>query len=812
MRILLVDNYDSYSYNLFQLLAVVTGEEPLVLSNNAPELAGLDLGAFDAIVVSPGPGHPGRARDLGPHADRLAACNRPILGVCLGHQAIAASAGARVDRALCARHGHLSTIWHDGRDLFAGLPQGFTGVRYHSLSVHEPLPADLEVTAWAEDGVVMGVRHRSLPRWGVQFHPESVCTEYGTELVRNFITLVRERGVVSGAPPAPASPAVPAARTSPPRYRLHVRTLPWAVDTEEAFRTLFAGSEHAFWLDSSRVEPGLSRFSFLGDASGPLSEVVRYRVGSGQVEVTAADGTVRHVPGSVLDYLDTELSRRQIPDPGLPFDFVGGYVGYFGYELRADCGSPLSTPSTGDDAAWIFADRLLAVDHAEDTTRLLCLSSGSEDGARAEEWLRATAQELISAPTAAVPEPASDGRGSVIAPLPGAHRLVEDWLVRNEAHYRNDVRRCREQLLAGESYEICLTNSVQAPVDADPLEVHTTLRRSNPAPYAAFLRIGPVAAACSSPERFLRVTPDGTVESKPIKGTAPRRADPIADDQQRRSLALDPKSQAENLMIVDLLRNDLGRVCRVGSVHVPVLMQVESYATVHQLVSTVRGRLRDGAGPVDCVRAGFPGGSMTGAPKPRTMEIIDALEGRPRGMYSGSIGYLGLSGGADLNIVIRTAVRADGTWSVGTGGAIVLGSDEGGEYRETILKAAAPVVALVAASEEGPRVSTDRARRDGAVGRSHPGRTESSDRPRSSRHTHVPVSAAPYPDNGRTKEHTMIEDCLLDVLACPACKTPFARDTDPAVLTCSQPDCGRRFPVRDGIPVLVLDEAVPGSG
>lgn len=896
MKTLLIDNYDSYTYNLFQLIAEVNGEEPVVVRNDAPVDGLPDLRAFDNLVVSPGPGHPGVARDFGIGSRLLATSPVPVLGVCLGHQGIALGEAGLVGPAPEPRHGHLSTIRHDGRDLFHGLPQHFTAVRYHSLAVREPLPETLEATAWAEDGVLMGLRHRGRPLWGVQFHPESVLTEYGHRMLVNFRNLtaeragklrakntavrmppaVRRRAVVpecetgirrptagvlgaggvrrpvvaavfqvtalsrgaahppvgagaavvpgeaaapkgtaaatpggaggapspgrgipdaergtdagvtmpaaapggAGAGPSPAwgtptaergtdAERVPAAGPETPAmgapkpdgtgptgtvtsttrgipvagprtyaegtpkpagaggspgpgvhaeggqgadaaglvgapvpviprprrpgrvgYRLHTRRVTGAVDTEAVFRRMFAGSARAFWLDSSLAEPGRSRFSFLGDDQGPLSEFVRYDVGAGRCEIERAGRPVRRVRASVFDYLKRQLGNRRVDATGLPFDFTGGYVGYFGYEMKADCGSSNRHRSPAPDAAWLFADRVIAVDHEEGFTYAVCLAEDTPQAAReAADWLEGALADLSCVATeqhTPVPGP----------PAPADPGAAEPWLVRDRATYLADIEACRRALRSGISYEVCLTNAARLPAPPDALEFYRTLRRDNPAPYAAFLRFGELEVAGSSPERFLRIGRDGTAEARPIKGTAPRGDGPEEDARLRDALASDAKTRAENLMIVDLLRNDLGQVCRTGTVRVSRLMATETYATVHQLVSTVEGRLRPGTDAVDCVRACFPGGSMTGAPKLRTLEIIDSLETEARGVYSGALGYFGCGGGADLGIVIRTAVFADGVMHLGAGGAIVLDSDPDAEYDEMLLKTAAPMRAL----------------------------------------------------------------------------------------------------------------------
>ena len=281
----------------------------------------------------------------------------------------------------------------------------------------------------------------------------------------------------------------------------------------------------------------------------------------------------------------------------------------------------------------------------------------------------------------------------------------------DKAAYLDRIAACIEQIYEGESYEICLTNTITARADIDPRETYSWLRRISPVPYGALLEFADdVSILCVSPERFLSVGRDGVVESKPIKGTRPRGASPAEDEALRRDLAGHEKDRAENLMIVDLIRNDLNTVCEIGSVHVPKLFDVETYAPVHQLVSTVRGTLRPEVSAVGCVRATFPGGSMTGAPKIRTMQIIDRLEAGPRGFYSGALGWFGLSGAADLNIVIRTLTAADGQVSFGVGGAIVALSDAEDEYEETVVKSRAMVTATLAAQRDSTRLQPAGAR------------------------------------------------------------------------------------------------------
>jgi para-aminobenzoate synthetase len=412
----------------------------------------------------------------------------------------------------------------------------------------------------------------------------------------------------------------------------------------------------------------------MGDSEGPLGAVVTYNIDVGQVRVERRAGVEVH-DESIFDYLGRELRRLRHLSADLPFDFDCGFAGYFGYELKADCGAKATHRAATPDAAFVFAGRLIAFDHREHHTYLLALAEPEAEG-----WIEETSRRLTALPPLDGPE--------------AGDQPVELALRRSPQSYREEIETCKRYLTAGHSYEICLTNKVLAEASPDSLELYRALRRVNPAPFAAYLRFGGLAVLSSSPERFLAIDREGGAEARPIKGTSPRGATPDEDARLAAALRADEKNRAENVTIVDLLRNDLGQVCEMGSVGVPELMRVETYETVHQLVSSVRGRLREEVGPAECIRACFPPGSMTGAPKLRTMEILDELEGEARGPYSGAIGYLGLGGACDLSVAIRTIVLDGESASIGAGGAIVVESDPGAEIDEMLLKAAAPAAAL----------------------------------------------------------------------------------------------------------------------
>lgn len=438
----------------------------------------------------------------------------------------------------------------------------------------------------------------------------------------------------------------------------------------------------------------------------------------------------------------------------LPFEFWGGYVGYLGYELKDDCmamqrqpellhrqtGAPSTDPAVGlkdvPDCALLFADRFVAMDHSTheallvslvDTAPLPPAAHGEGSVAQGLAWLSATEARVQALSTAAARgDTASLPSLSSPTPRPSPTPPAELYPLASASEYRRRVGECLESIRAGESYEVCLTSQFCLPRPMDPSALYHRIRRANPAPFSAFLRhdpsrrladrgpiaddrrMGPaVAVCCSSPERFLRLgRADSLLESRPIKGTVRRGTTTAEDAALAASLAACEKNRAENLMIVDLVRNDVSRVAIPGSVRVPSLMAVEGYATVHQLVSTIHGTLEADRDAVDALVACFPGGSMTGAPKKRTMAIIDKLEGQPRGVYSGSLGWIALDGrAADLNIVIRTAVVTPQNVTIGAGGAVVALSDPEDEYQEMRLKAQAVAGAAFREGEgEAPKV------------------------------------------------------------------------------------------------------------
>ena len=404
------------------------------------------------------------------------------------------------------------------------------------------------------------------------------------------------------------------------------------------FRTVAVEHPRCFWLDGGGAREWSGRRSIIGWLSDDDESLTW---SAAQREVTLHAGGAATVVG---DDVFAVLEQRVVAGEQ--------WFGYLGYASRTDL--PATPDPALPDAVWMRPAAVRVFEHAVGSLSESPLERGDQ---HSEGVVQASRSQ---------------------DPPPGPYAAA--------------FARVQEHLHAGNSYEVNLTHRLTRTADLDPVTAYLRLRELNPAPYSGFLQHDVDGARAwllsSSPERYALVTADRHLETKPIKGTTPRGATPEEDEHHRERLARDPKTRAENLMIVDLLRNDLSMVCEVGSVEVPELMQVESYESVHQLVSTVRGRLRDDVSTVAALRALFPAGSMTGAPKLRTMEIIEEVEATPRGAYAGAFGWISGDGPADLGVVIRSLTTdGSGTWTLGTGGGITVKSDVAEEWAESEWKA-----------------------------------------------------------------------------------------------------------------------------
>ncbi|KAI9143418.1 ADC synthase [Paraphysoderma sedebokerense] len=799
IKILIVDNYDSYTFNLYQLCCFKDAKYlPVVIRNDQfgwDEFKQNIMPYFDCIIISPGPGRPERKSDFGicEYILRHATC--PVFGICLGHQGLAHVYGGKVTYAAEVMHGRLSKVHHTGVTIFKEIPVPFHAVRYHSLIVDEnELPGCLQPIAWTyeEDGsrrTIMGLQHREKPLYGVQFHPESICTEYGFRLMSNFRALVAEHitendisvsdvlpdffRAISVLPSDHAHFSPMTARS--PRFKLTIKKLDNIfVDSEVVFKHLYDQGQISMWLDSAKVQKEV-RYSYMGDWNGPNSFLLRYNIASKCITVSTSRSCqlskiISFLPSgyecctssatemsiqiphseSVFDYLhefilSVKFDEEHVEMIGMggdcsnvPFDFIGGLAGYVGYEMKEEClvgysasrwrdeesmqqhdenvkismDGPGQTPNADDlssninggaqwtrnsfpDLSFLFMDRVVVFDHVDSQIYLCALHENDNEHHDSLKWMGYIEQQIESL------RANFNQCSPSLVRMPtksGIDRSYEKHFLKahTQIQYISNIEQAQQYIHEGETYEVCLTSQFYYPLSSlapsermSPFEFYSHLRQSNPAPYASYFRMGNHQfIAGSSPERFLKVDKNGFSSLKPIKGTVERCKDNIDEDERRKQwLKGNVKDRAENLMIVDLIRNDLNYISQPRTVQVPNLMHVETYETVHQLVTTITGKLHEHLTALDALRHTFPPGSMTGSPKLRTVQILDSLEkGIPRGVYSGCMGYLSLNGAAHFNVVIRSVVGDGNGLKVGAGGAIVSLSDKNEEYEEVIVK------------------------------------------------------------------------------------------------------------------------------
>jgi para-aminobenzoate synthetase component 1 len=448
---------------------------------------------------------------------------------------------------------------------------------------------------------------------------------------------------------------------------------------------IFKDRPFSFFLDSGMDPQRLGRYSFMG--SDPF--LVMSSRGS-EIKLRSPEGA-KKVLGNPFDMLGELLQEYRLDENPYALPFIGGAVGYLSYDLGHFVEK---LPSTAVDDLQLpecylaFYDAAIVFDHLEGRAFIAATGfpeTGSARLARAEARIEELRHTLTG-----VHRPDFYEEALFDQPVESPVNLRSNF---THEGYVEAVETVREYIRAGDIFQANISQRFEADMPLPPYDLYRRLRRINPAPFASYINLDGVTVVSASPERFLRVRGD-MVETRPIKGTRPRGKDAASDEALARELVRSVKDQAEHVMIVDLERNDLGRVCRYGTVRVSERAALEKYATVFHLTSTVEGRLRPGQGVIDLLKATFPGGSITGAPKVRAMEIIDEIEPTRRSVYTGSIGYLSFDGGLDLNIVIRTILVKDGRAYFQVGGAVVYDSDPEGEYIETLDKARGLIRAL----------------------------------------------------------------------------------------------------------------------
>jgi len=462
---------------------------------------------------------------------------------------------------------------------------------------------------------------------------------------------------------------------------------PWCFES-------FAPRPFSFWLDSGMDPQKLGRWSFMG--CEPFL-IMRTR---GDEITLIWNGVEEKRRGNPFDILGEMLNKYRLPGIKGGIPFTGGAVGYLSYDLGhfiekipARAVDDLQLP----ECYLGFYDAVVAFDHKENRTYLISTGFPEVEEVKRQQRAEARLSELRTLVMLAPP------------PIERAKSKAQKKpvLKSNFSHgdYLKAVAAAREYICAGDIFQVNLSQRLEVALDTEPFKLFKRLRQINPAPFANYFNFEGVCIAGASPERYLKLRGD-MVETRPIKGTKPRGKTPEADKALGESLLASRKDRAENIMIVDLERNDIGRVCRYGTVKVTELAVLETWPTVFHLTSTVTGQLREDKSIIDLLKATFPGGSITGAPKVRAMEIIDELEPTRRSVYTGALGYIGFNGDMDLNIVIRTFIIKDGKAYFQVGGAIVYDSEPESEYIETLDKGKALIMALTQSTGENIEITS----------------------------------------------------------------------------------------------------------
>jgi len=825
-RILFLDAYDSFTNNIIALLTTQLSARVTTIKIDdfaykySPGSLASFLKGFDAVVAGPGPGTPLSDDDVGiiKYLWSLADDDLiPVLGICLGFQSLAHAFGAHIRTMSEPKHGVVQRIHCKDADMFQGSEgkRGLDSTQYHSLYAQlgwvngarreedfwniSPECPELEPLAWIHGDiyyddtlddcpftgdVLMAVRHCTKPFWGVQFHPESVCSSLDPDsnFIKSWWKLAQEWTRSHNRITLPPVSSRKRKRIDVDNHGHHARTpgtVEWTslplggIDTVQVVEALKTQGEHSVVLESGMLSTGRAvncetgRFTIIG-VINQYSAHLEYRSTTHKLtKVTFCDGKLVSIHGIVCDvfrYLKEFMAKHSYQGGPEDSPFWGGLVGFISYEACLDTINIKSKTGSGrPDMDFVLVDRSIVIDHVK---KQLYIQSIHHD---ANKWLAMTKKTMESL----APQPGrhTPGKATRLGSL--ADQVAVHIQGPAEQDYRSKVLDCQSKIRLGESYELCLTDATHISVKhLDPWTLYKRLRRLNSAPFSAYLNFAildtgsssnsienQIVILSSSPERFMSWTRPRastttsctqTVQFRPIKGTLRKSpSSPVSRDEASRLLNT-PKERAENIMIVDLIRHDLHGVVGAGNVEVTKLCRVEEYETVWQLVSVIEGTItnksvesghnsshsgtkglvRDFLGlappkeesdeeepksPIDALAASLPPGSMTGAPKKRSCEILQQLEGQPRGIYSGVLGYLDVGGGGDFSVLIRTAwhwgddvavgEKTHATrnenhddnnqqdkegeieiWHIGAGGAVTSQSTDLGEWEEMLTK------------------------------------------------------------------------------------------------------------------------------
>ncbi|KAK4048046.1 para-aminobenzoate synthase, (PABA) [Microbotryomycetes sp. JL221] len=761
-----LEHHDSYTRNLLALFAQVVKLDHGMLWNNQTwqervvvinvdslswnEFVDHILPHVDCVILGPGPGSPHHSKDFSWPTRLINEFGHklPMFGLCLGHQGLATTFGASVVQAFAPRHGQVTTIQHNGDELYDNVPNNFKSVQYNSLTVDpNSIPKELIQIAWTNNKLghreVLGLKHGQKPLWGVQYHLESICSDYGARTLSNFLRLaLRHHQQIKSSNTSTQKVLPESIRKLSTsimskqklsnnkddklwqRKTVSLGCLP-GLTTTDVFTTVIKGTSSLgeVWLDSARASGQPQASHMIIPKSTWSYELQRKRL-----IVKNKQSTIEHdlrIHESFFNYLDQAQKLLQTRTQEVDVENVLdsqtvplGFVGFLGYEMREES-MPLSmrfnrSKDEPPQSEFALADSVLTYLHenqewiisglvrtSEFDPVKVSLAPLVEFGLDQETWLgwiETVRDKLVDRQ-----------RSFRLTHEPEIHCINPPVPVVNSDDYIDAIKQAQSKIRSGDTYELCLTTQFKTTISnemvKDPFNLYLSLRKFNPAPYSYYFNLpkSNLVLLSSSPERFMKIDNQGQIEMKPIKGTIKRdRMNTVQDEKLKQELSLDEKERAENLMIVDLSRNDLLATCDVDSVQVPKLMVVETYETVHQLVTSVVGTLKHGIGPVQAVEQAFPPGSMTGAPKLRSLQILHELEDqRPRGVYSGAFGFISYDGATDLSVVIRTIVLRGQELTLGAGGAITNLSDPHKEWQEVLVKVDAVTGSIASEQAQG---------------------------------------------------------------------------------------------------------------